>query len=355
MNVSDISKVYVINLARRPDRWDAIQQAWQATGVDLPLTRFFACDGRAFDPPKSWDVGRAAYGCYLSHLSILVEAVRNDLTSFLILEDDAVFADDFAAKLALCLADLPSDFDQLYLGWQALHADRVPPTRITEHLGRAGNNNRNHSTIWSRSGAVRFLHRLTELSERKKQHHIDHWMGELHEELTDSGEHAYNVYNCIPQIVYQGSGKSDICGKETPLNKWLYLGSYLSEPKPLADVKSWRTEFGTLGKNGRLGYEKRKTDTTAGPRKTTLSLHAPSEAVISSDRPLSVIGRMNSSGHTAAPVSVLIDGTLIGLVQQPGDETPSVTIPAGEHKLEFLIDKKVNAWAHTYWILSPIS
>ena len=349
MRIDDISAVYVINLARREDRWVTIQAEWSKTGVDKPLNRFIACDGNAFTPPKSWDVGRGAYGCYLSHISIMVEAVRNSEDNFLILEDDAVFADDFGGKLELCLADLPNDYDQLYLGWQALHTGRVPPTKITEHLGRAGNNNRNHGILYSLRGATRILPRLTELADKKRKHHIDHWMGELHEELLDNGEHAFNVFNCLPQIVFQGPSQSDICGKLKPLNKWLYHGPYLQETKQIVEIISYHTVYGTLGRNGLLGYEGRKTDVKPNDKTSVLSLHAPSELIISTDTPISVVGRMNTTGRALQPVRVIVDNEVIGTVQAPGDKTAKHRIATGEHTLKFEIPKGLNSFSHTYW------
>ena len=351
MKIEDISRVYVINLARREDRWTAVQDAWKAAGVELPLTRFVACDGNDFSPPKSWDVGRGAYGCYLSHLSILTEAVRTGVENFLIFEDDACFAENFGEKLGMVLKDLPADYDQLYLGWQALHADRVPPVKITDVLGRCGNCNRNHATLWSRRGAVRVLQRLQDLGERQKKHHIDHWLGELHEQLDDYGNHAYHCYLSIPQLVFQSAGKSDICGKQTQLNSWAYTGSYAREYPPLAEVRSFKAAFGRLGRRGYLGYEGRKADIKEDERTTILSAHAPSALAVAITEPVTVAGCVNSTGNASEPVRVHVDGVEIGTIQQPRDQTPKTELDPGNHWLEFFIDKDQNAFAHTYWII----
>lgn len=306
MRIEDISRVYVINLARREDRWTAVQDAWKAAGVELPLTRFVACDGNDFSPPKSWDVGRGAYGCYLSHLSILTEAVRTGVENFLIFEDDACFAENFGEKLGRVLKDLPADYDQLYLGWQALHADRVPPVRITDVLGRCGNCN---------------------------------------------GNHAYHCYLSIPQLVFQSAGKSDICGKQTQLNSWAYTGTYAREYPPLAEVRSFKAAFGRLGRRGYLGYEGRKADIKEDERTTILSAHAPSALAVAITEPVTVAGCMNSTGNAREPVRVHVDGVEIGTIQQPRDQTPKTELDPGDHWLEFLIDKDQNAFAHTYWII----
>lgn len=362
MKISDIDMAYVISLARRNDRREKFWAAWQGEGDPAPLAGipamlFLACDGKEFDPPKSWDVGRGAWGCYLSHISVLTDAVRagetriEGLNHFLVFEDDAVPCEGFREKLAAVLADLPDDFDQLYLGWQALHTERVPPVKITDRFGRAGNCNRTHAVLWSRTGARKFLARLSDLSERKPKHHIDHWLGELHEELDEYGNHTYNSYIAIPQLVFQSAGKSDICGKQTQLNSWAYTGTYAREYPPLAEVRSFKAAFGRLGRRGCLGYEGRKTDLKDDERTTILSAHAPSALAVAITVPVTVAGCMNSTGSAREPVRVHVDGVEIGTIQHPRDQTPKTELDPGNHWLEFFIDKDQNAFAHTYWII----
>lgn len=349
MKIADIDRIFVMNLNRRPDRWDEFQKAWAATGISLPLTRFAACDGRDYKPPASWDVGNAAYGCYLTHTSILSEAIRTGVEHFVIFEDDAVFAEGFAASLEEVLADLPVDYDQLYLGWQALHTERVPPSRITEHLGRCGNCNRSHATLWSRRGAIRILQRLQDLGERKSKHHLDHWLGELHEELDQYGEHVYQCYIAIPQLVFQAAGQSDICGKQTPLNTWLYRGNYRKETPSLIDVLSFQTAFGRLGRRGWLGYEGRRSDLSDDERTTVISLHAPSTLHVAVREPVKVVGLMNSTGGTREQVQVDVDGVNLGIIAAAHDRSAEYFLNEGEHCLEFRINKNLNAFAHTLW------
>lgn len=348
MKIEDISWWYIINLARREDRKTAFYQAWQGTG--LPFELFTACDGNDFPPPKTWDAGAGAWGCYLSHITVMNQAIRFGDEHFVILEDDARPTENFQQNLEATLADLPDDYDQLYLGWQALHTRRVPPVKLTDHLGRAGNINRNHATLWSRSGAIRFLQRLHNLAERQPQHHIDHWMGELHEELTEAGEHRYNSYIAIPQLCFQAAGKSDINGKEKAENLWFYRGNYAREYKPLITVTTYTIGYGEVGRRGYLGYEHRKADATDSDDQTVLSLHAPSTVWAVNPEPLLVTGHMNSTGHPREPVRVKIDGKEIGEIQNPGDKTEPVRLEPEKHCLEFVIPKYENALAHTYWV-----
>lgn len=354
MKIDDIQAVYVINLARRDDRWQTIQDNWRKTGVPIPLTRFIACDGRDFLPPKSWDVGNGAFGCYLSHVSILTDIVRLGLDNVLVLEDDAYFVDDFKNKLALVLNDLPPVYDALFLGWQALFADRVPPTRITDVLGRAGNNNRTHGTMYSNRGAKRLLQHFHDLGERHKKDHIDHWAGRLHEALDDNGEHVFDIYNSLPQLIYQAPGQSDICGKATPMNKWLYNGKYKTEQPKLFYITSYNVGYGTIGRNGDMGYERRKVELPDHAYISTLSLHAPSKASVVLSEPLFVAGYMNPSGGSGEAVETIVDGVSIGQIKEPGTMTKQVKLEPGEHTLEFKIDDKHRGLAHSVWVFSRV-
>lgn len=354
MRIDQIERIYVINLARREDRWETIQDEWRKTKVDIPLTRFIACDGREFIPPKSWDVGGGAYGCYLSHLLCLTDIVRLGLDNVLVFEDDACFIEGFREKLEKVLSDLPPIYDALYLGWQALHVDRVPPARITENLGRAGNNNRTHATMYSNQGAKRLLSHFQDLGERHKKDHIDHWAGRLHEQLDRYGEHVYDIYNAIPQLVYQSAGSSDICGKETPLHTWAYRGPWKEEKPKVVTVRQYKTGYGEMGKNGQLGYEKKTVTLEDGAYLTTLSLHAPSAVSIVLSEPLFVAGFMNGTGGSGEPVTVIIDGTEVGQIQEPKSMTTPIKLGAGEHKLEFKVDEKHKGMAHTVWVFSRV-
>jgi glycosyl transferase, family 25 len=110
--------IYVINLARSKDRWQAIEQS--ALAHDLSLTRVDAVDGRDiasqqwqdFDPAEfGRRNGRSAlpgeYGCYMSHLHAIEAFVQSGLPAGVILEDDVELVADFDTKVRAILACLP--------------------------------------------------------------------------------------------------------------------------------------------------------------------------------------------------------------------------------------------------------
>lgn len=88
----------VINLDRRPDRWERFQAAWKGLLPEELVTRFPAVDGRllegAFAPPwfrggKRDAVWAGRAGCTLSHAGAMRLARSKGWKRTLVMEDDA--------------------------------------------------------------------------------------------------------------------------------------------------------------------------------------------------------------------------------------------------------------------------
>jgi glycosyl transferase, family 25 len=120
-----------INLDRRPERWQRMQRAFAAQGIES-VQRFSAVDGKDVVLPSNWIHTPGAYGCLDSHVRVVREARDAGVSSVLIFEDDAVFDPQFKEKFAAFVQELPSDWDMLFLG--ALHKDE--PVRVSEHISR---------------------------------------------------------------------------------------------------------------------------------------------------------------------------------------------------------------------------
>jgi len=129
--------VVVVNLDRRPDRWERVQAMVAAMDWPLkPLRRARAVDGRKVGKPSWWRAGAGAWGCLQSHIQIIEQASMDGLRSVLILEDDVTFCDDFSTRLAPFLDRVPDDWHQIYLGGQHLCQRKSPPIRINEEVIR---------------------------------------------------------------------------------------------------------------------------------------------------------------------------------------------------------------------------
>lgn len=125
-----------INLDRRPERWQRVQERFAAHGIG-GVQRFAALDGQELVIPAHWKHTAGAYGCLRSHLQVVEDARRLGVPSVLIFEDDVLFDDALQRKFAAGMEQLPADWDMLYFG--ALHKDE--PIQVTAQLSRLTRSN----------------------------------------------------------------------------------------------------------------------------------------------------------------------------------------------------------------------
>ena len=205
-------RVYVINLPRRKERWDAFLQK---IPEDFPFRlpeRYIAIDGGLATPPDWWKDGGGAWGCYKAHLRILEDCLNQEINSVLILEDDAVFIDGFAEKVQEFWKHLPEDWEMVYLGGQHIQEDLGLPRKINEWVYHPFNVNRCHCYgLRGRRMLERAYKHLNNFADWKVDHHVDHYLGELHKQMK-TGFYAPKEW-----LVAQSEGKSDICGADLKL------------------------------------------------------------------------------------------------------------------------------------------
>lgn len=138
-------KIYTISLTKkRPNKinefMNLLPKNWSLGRIDV----FDAVDGTLEELPLWWNEKlKGAYGCYKSHLNILNEIMVNDWVNTMILEDDAIFCNNFMSKFEVICEHLPQDWEQLYLGGQ--HLSKA--VRVGDHILKAGNINRTHCYI----------------------------------------------------------------------------------------------------------------------------------------------------------------------------------------------------------------
>lgn len=108
-------RIYVLNLPERADRRREVEAQLRRFGLSLtaePVRLFRAV--RPSDPGPFPSVG--ARGCFMSHLGMLREAVRDGVASVLILEDDLDFAPDAEERLPTLLRSLQQEDWALFYG-----------------------------------------------------------------------------------------------------------------------------------------------------------------------------------------------------------------------------------------------
>lgn len=207
----------VITLARRPERRARLERHLRRLGLHHGIQWVDAVDGSVHKAPRGWRAGGGAWGCRLSHLQVLQQAVADRVEHLLVLEDDVVFSPRTADCLPLLMPDLPPEWGQFYLGGQHL-AD--PAETITPRLWRAVNINRTHAYAVHRQALPAILTHLSRLRDHLgRQWHVDHQLG--------SGQTARLWETFAPSwwLAGQAEGASDIAGDE-PEERWWHHPRY---------------------------------------------------------------------------------------------------------------------------------
>lgn len=132
-----ISKIYIINLKTATDRKEKVINELTKIGNEFTnYTIFEAIIGKTIsddeikrlltlDAQYSFYINahnydqirsRGEIGCYLSHLEVWKDIVKNNYNNVIILEDD-VFSELSSSKINEHLNKLPLDYDVAHLGW----------------------------------------------------------------------------------------------------------------------------------------------------------------------------------------------------------------------------------------------
>lgn len=193
---SYFGKIYCINLDKRIDRWEESKKQFQK--VDIEVERYSAFDGNQIKNVENLFVGHfekaGQFGCLISHLNVIKKAKESEIPSVVILEDDAVFCDDFNGKLNLGMDEMPEDWDMIFFGSNHVH----PPIKISDKIYKLQRAYSAHCYV-IRDRMYDELIRLIE---------------PMNEPLDVTYANIQPVFNCYvfnPHLVWQRPGYSDIC------------------------------------------------------------------------------------------------------------------------------------------------
>lgn len=125
--------VACINLPRDVDRWQACGDEFARMGIASRVERLHATP-----PPAGLEIPGLRFsagnvGANLSHAKALVHALVAGARAALVFEDDVYLADGGLDSLAGAIAQLPTDWQVLYLGGNP----KGPMTRVGPQLFRA--------------------------------------------------------------------------------------------------------------------------------------------------------------------------------------------------------------------------
>lgn len=228
MRLEDVfERIVVINLPFKEDRRTRLLTHFEEVNIVNPKCVHWhrGICGDWTPPPKWFGAGNGAWGCLMSHVRVAQDAAHDKIESYLVLEDDVIFHQKSAEMLASFMREVPSDWEQLYLGGQFLHKK---PERISPWVMRPYNVNRTHAFALRKKTIPRFLQHVLHAPEyfslrsneqggfsiQHNAFHIDHQLGRAHERK------LWQTYAPTWWLAGQEGGKSNISGKTNPRLWW---------------------------------------------------------------------------------------------------------------------------------------
>ena len=130
--------VYLINLRRRPDRLAAFSADYTKSDIDMEYKVIEGVDGSKLDieqqdltelaraelkqlettgyRSKHYQLTRGAIGCYLSHIKVWKNILKDNSDIALVFEDDTTIPANTQSAINEALKNPPSDWDMILLG-----------------------------------------------------------------------------------------------------------------------------------------------------------------------------------------------------------------------------------------------
>lgn len=179
----------MITLPRRVDRLANVERLQQLVpGLEVVT----GVDGSEAAIPEDWQCSPGAWGNRESHLRLLTSA--GDVSSVLVLEDDAHLPADFDTRLELLLAALPADWEAVMLGGEHVR----PPSWVAHGVVRCRRTIRTHAYLL-RGQAIQVAVGAARRAQR-------HWDSDLSRELGRRGR----TYAPDPFLAWVIDSPSDI-------------------------------------------------------------------------------------------------------------------------------------------------
>jgi glycosyl transferase family 25 len=193
----------VINLKIRPDKKNYIEKQLKSRTIK---STFFIAE-KHNDPKR---------GCLESHLSVIKDAIKNNVKYLLILEDDCKFINGLSN-----MEEVPKDWDMIYLG------GTVHRVLDKQYKGYA------KVQCWTTHAYI------INLQNEKLIHEIlkaETYEGEIDRYYLEKIHPNFNAYMCDPMIAIQKEGFSDIENKEVSYDFMQHTLKGLLVPEHEVDI-----------------------------------------------------------------------------------------------------------------------
>ena len=185
-------KIYVINLDRRPDRFETFKKELSKYDIN-DVEKFSAIDGSKIEIINS-PILSGELGVLESHLEIIRKCKEENIKNVLILEDDVYFTDE-VLNLDDYMSKVPSDWDFIYFGGNHVYGQK--PQLINDKIIKL------NFTVALQCVAINSsMFEIIEMVLSKKQKQVDGYYADLH--------NRFNAYGFYPNMAKQKAGFSDI-------------------------------------------------------------------------------------------------------------------------------------------------
>lgn len=206
------TKIYCINLDRRPDRWEECVSEFKK--INANVDRVPAIDGKDMTTPSP-NLRPGAYALRLAHIRLIKDAILNKIESFVVFEDDVTFVEDFNDKFNAKIDFLPKDWDMLYLGGNNIFYPGAQFSLVTGdkslNVGKHNYKELNYElckTPWTQCAhAIAFNSRFYEPLLVGIDKYWNEPIDTVHFLLQRDG---YNAYVFLPSLAIQRPSFSDI-------------------------------------------------------------------------------------------------------------------------------------------------
>lgn len=200
-------KTYVVNLDRRPDRWESFTK--QAPKF-LDYHRFSAVDGSKLIPNdqlqrifegNDYNMREGMVGCAMSHLKMWIELINSPFEAFCIFEDDLEFVPNFLEKFLHVYKNLPNDWDLCYLGHHLWKQFKTPDYFDKQAMPILEKWNTEQSLKYSIGGTGGYI--ISKKGANKLLEFINKsGMTNGIDTMQQKSADILNIYYCKPHLIY---------------------------------------------------------------------------------------------------------------------------------------------------------
>ena len=215
-NIGIKLKTYILNLDKRPDRWEKFKRNALKNTSFLNSERYSAVDGSALKSSRQlqrifdgndYNMMVGAVGCAMSYFKMFIELIYSEYDAFLFFEDDVEFIPNFDNKfLHLCKQLNKVHWDIAFLGHHIRNIN--DPEYKNDKMPRLYKTDVKNSFNISLGGTIGFM--ITKTGAKRLLDFINkHRLINCIDTIIQKSADSLNVYYCSPHLVFSECYRHD--------------------------------------------------------------------------------------------------------------------------------------------------